>query len=161
MLCVQWDDPLYAAGGWVPELIAAAGGVDVAAKPGALSPAVAPADVPALSPDVVLFALCGFDVALNAARARGVADAVGAAAWAALPAVRRGAVIAIDGVRLLSRAGPALADAAEALVEALHPAAQPYGFRARGLLRTVGGGAEAGGAAASERRVSDDLAHAR
>lgn len=61
-VCVEWVDPLYLAGHWVPELVAAAGGVDVGATPGSSSRRVTWAEIRALRPDVVLVMLCGFGV---------------------------------------------------------------------------------------------------
>ncbi len=60
VLCVEWLDPLYLAGHWVPELVRAAGGEDVGAEPGAHSTRRSWGDVAALKPDVVLVMLCGF-----------------------------------------------------------------------------------------------------
>ena len=94
-----------------------------------------------------------------ARQAHALSDRLGPA-WAALPAVRRGRVAAADSMRLFSRAGPALADTLELLVELCHPEAQPYGFVARGELVPLpqpaaggpgtgpAGGGAAGGAAA-------------
>jgi iron complex transport system substrate-binding protein len=60
VLCVEWLDPLYLAGHWVPELVRAAGGEDVGAEPGAHSTRRSWDDAVALKPEVVLVTLCGF-----------------------------------------------------------------------------------------------------
>ncbi|NOT09352.1 MAG: ABC transporter substrate-binding protein, partial [Gemmatimonadales bacterium] len=62
IVCVEWLDPIYLAGHWVPELIEAAGGVDVGAAPGAHSRVVARDELKGLNPDLILVALCGFGV---------------------------------------------------------------------------------------------------
>jgi iron complex transport system substrate-binding protein len=60
VVCIEWLDPLYLAGHWVPEMVAAAGGLDVGALPGSHSE-VHPWDrLAELEPDVVLVMLCGF-----------------------------------------------------------------------------------------------------
>ena len=74
MLVLEWVDPPYVAGHWVPELVELAGGKDVAGAPGEPSRQRSWADLTALQPDLVLVALCGFD----AARARVELDAVSA-----------------------------------------------------------------------------------
>jgi iron complex transport system substrate-binding protein len=106
VLVLEWVDPPYVAGHWVPELVQLAGGKDVAGVPGEPSRQRSWADLTALQPDVVLVALCGFDVA----RARVELDAVRAGAARALLGRR---VELVDGNAYTSRPGPRLADAAE------------------------------------------------
>jgi iron complex transport system substrate-binding protein len=60
VVCVEWLDPIYLAGHWVPELISAAGGLDVGAEPGSHSRVVTLDELEALAPDLVLVAPCGF-----------------------------------------------------------------------------------------------------
>src|SRR5437660_3639382 len=108
VLVLEWVDPPYVAGHWVPELVQLTGGKDVAGVPGEPSRRRSWADLTALQPDLVLVALCGFDVA----RARvGLSAARGAAARA-LPRHR---VEFIDGSAYTSRPGPRLVDVAEIL----------------------------------------------
>ncbi|PYP58394.1 MAG: cobalamin-binding protein [Gemmatimonadetes bacterium] len=108
VLVLEWVDPPYVAGHWVPELVELAGGKDVAGTPGQPSRQRSWADLTALQPDLVLVALCGFDVA----RARVELDAVHAGKARAL--LRR-RVEFVDGNAYTSRPGPRLVDAAERL----------------------------------------------
>lgn len=108
VLVLEWVDPPYVAGHWVPELVELAGGTDVAGAPGEPSRQRSWADLSALEPDLVLVALCGFDVA----RARVELDAVRDGAARAL--LRR-RVEFIDGSAYTSRPGPRLVDVAEIL----------------------------------------------
>ena len=108
VLVLEWVDPPYVAGHWVPELVRLAGGQDVAAAPGEPSRQRPWADLTALQPDLVLVALCGFD----AARARVELEAV--RAGAARPLLGR-RVEVIDGNAYTSRPGPRLVDTAEIL----------------------------------------------
>ena len=108
VLVLEWVDPPFVAGHWVPELVALAGGTDVAGAPGEPSRRRSWADLTALQPDLVLVALCGFDVA----RASVELEAVRASAPPALLGRR---VEVIDGNAYTSRPGPRLADAAEIL----------------------------------------------
>ena len=102
MLVLEWTDPPYLAGHWVPELVHRAGGQPVGAAPGERSVAAAWADLPAA--DVVVVAPCGYG--LDGALAQCAAVA------ARLPGVP---LVAIDSASYVVQAGPALVDGVEAL----------------------------------------------
>lgn len=108
VLVLEWLDPPYVAGHWVPELVALAGGQDVGATPGEPSRPRPWDELAALAPDLVVVSLCGFDDA----RARTeLADVTRREA----PAVLAGRVEFLDGNAYTSRPGPRLVDAAEIL----------------------------------------------
>lgn len=107
VLCVEWLDPLFLAGHWVPELVAAAGGLDVGAKAGSHSIRRSWAEAAALRPDLVLIMLCGFD----ADRARVELDRL--ADPDAVELLCRVPTCVIDGNAYTSRAGPRVVDGAE------------------------------------------------
>jgi len=111
VLVIEWVDPPYVAGHWVPELVTAAGGVDVGARPGDRSVTRGWRALKALAPDVVVVALCGFDVP----RARREVAAVTDPDARALLAGAR--VAFLDGNAYTSRPGPRLAEAAELLAQ--------------------------------------------
>jgi len=108
ILVVEWLDPPYVAGHWVPELIAIAGGQDVGNTPGARSVTRTWAELAALEPQRVVVALCGFDVARARRETRAVTDSDAQRLFA------RG-VVFLDGNAYTSRPGPRLVDAAEQL----------------------------------------------
>ena len=62
VVVVEWLDPLFLAGHWVPELIDAAGGIDVGARPGDHSHPRPWSDLLEMKPDIIIVALCGFSV---------------------------------------------------------------------------------------------------
>lgn len=130
---LEWTDPLWSAGHWVPDVVAAAGGVEVLGTPGGASVRVDRAAVLAARPDVVVLAPCGLPLAEALGAARTVA------AWVA-PGTR---VLAVDAT-VLTGAGPGLVDVAEALAARLHPG--------RGTSRP---GAPPAGAAAGPDLVAD------
>jgi len=113
VLCIEWLDPPFLAGHWVPELVALAGGVDALAIPGRHSTQTDWATIDRTAADVVLVLLCGFDVE----RAR--------AELANHPEIaerlrRRGCPVWImDGNAYTSRPGPRLVEAAECIAAAL------------------------------------------
>ena len=108
VLVLEWLDPPYVAGHWVPELVALAGGQDVGGAPGEPSRPRPWGELAALAPDLVVVALCGFDVPRARAELSAVTDDAGQALLA-----RR--VEFLDGNAYTSRPGPRLVDAAEIL----------------------------------------------
>jgi iron complex transport system substrate-binding protein len=111
---VEWVDPPFAAGHWIPDLVTAAGGEPAAARPGRRSEPLGWPDIAAGRPDLVIVAPCGFDLDGAVSQA--------AVAAGALPGV---AVWAVDGNALVVRPGPRLVDGVEAIAAILHPDAVP------------------------------------
>ncbi|MES2305429.1 MAG: ABC transporter substrate-binding protein [Gemmatimonadota bacterium] len=112
VVAIEWLDPLFLAGHWVPEMIAAAGGVDVGASAGSHSAIRESSEVIALDPDVVVVMLCGFGV--ERARAElALLDGTVAGAWLAS---RR--TVMIDGNAFTSRPGPRLVEGIRQLAAA-------------------------------------------
>lgn len=112
VLVLEWTDPPFVAGHWVPDLVTAAGGVPVLARPGERSVPTGWDDVRSAAPDVVLVAPCGYGLADAVGQARAVLDRLpaGAAVWA------------VDAGGYVTRPGPRVVDAVEALAAAWHPA---------------------------------------
>lgn len=112
VLALEWFDPPFTAGHWVPEQIARAGGEDVLARPGQKSERVTWDTVAASTPDVALLLPCGLSLDEVVHEAAALANRP---EWRALPAVRNGAVWALDANAWFSRPGPRLLDGIEAL----------------------------------------------
>ncbi|GAA4783594.1 cobalamin-binding protein [Actinomycetospora chlora] len=114
VLALEWVDPPFLPGHWVPTMVRRAGGEPLAGVEGGRSVATRWDDARALAPDVVLVAPCGF----------GLDDAVAQAAVVReqLPDV---ALVAVDSASYVVRAGPRLVDGIEAIAHALHPDAVP------------------------------------
>ena len=116
--CVEWVEPLMAAGNWTPELIAMAGGVNLFGESGKHSPWMTWEQLAAADTDVLIVAPCGFDLARTAQEMHWMTDHPG---WSELRAVRGGRVYLADGNRYFNRPGPRVVETLEALVEMLHP----------------------------------------
>jgi iron complex transport system substrate-binding protein len=128
-VCLEWLDPPYLAGHWVPQQIELAGGHDPLGRPGRPSVAARPADVIAADPDVLLLAPCGWGVAQTLA----ALDRDGFhSTYGGMRAVREGRVVALDAGAHFSRPGPRLVDGVEELVPALHPRSLAATAAARG-----------------------------
>ncbi|PKW25756.1 cobalamin-binding protein [Phycicoccus duodecadis] len=115
VVVLEWTDPPYAPGHWIPEMVALAGGECVLGTAGERSGRVTWDDVAAARPDVVVVAPCGYD----RAGAQEQADALVAAGL--LPAAVR--VHAVDANGEWARPGPRLVDGVEELARVLHPPA--------------------------------------
>lgn len=116
--CMEWVDPIFNAGHWVPDMVASAAGVDDLARAGEPSARVPWSDIVRWAPEVLVVMPCGFDAARAVAEAKALPALPG---WRDLPAVRGGRVYAVDGSSFFSRPGPRLADGVALLASLLHP----------------------------------------
>jgi iron complex transport system substrate-binding protein len=114
--CLEWIEPLMAAGNWTPELIRLAGGVDVFGNPGIHSPWIAWDDLVARDPDVIVVAPCGFDVARTQQEMHWLTDRP---EFSSLKAVRSGRFHLADGNRCFNRPGPSVVESYRLLREFL------------------------------------------
>jgi iron complex transport system substrate-binding protein len=117
VFCMEWLDPPYTAGHWMPEMVEIAGGRDELGTHAGPSRRVAWQEVLDYAPDVIVLVPCSLDLERVAAEFEVVRALPG---WRELPAVRRGRVYA-GNTHLFSRSGPRLVDGVEALARMLHP----------------------------------------
>ncbi|HTA42264.1 MAG TPA: cobalamin-binding protein [Bryobacteraceae bacterium] len=101
--CIEWIEPLMAAGNWTPELIDLAGGIDVFGTPGVHSPWITWDDLLARDPDAVIVAPCGFDLARTCAEIHWLTERPG---FKQLKAVQDRRLFLADGNRFFNRPGP-------------------------------------------------------
>ncbi|MEP7064977.1 MAG: ABC transporter substrate-binding protein [Gemmatimonadota bacterium] len=124
---LEWTDPIYNSGHWVPQMVRRAGGIEVLAKSGERSRVVGMEEVVTASAEMIIIAPCGYDVERAAAEGRMQAKKK---EWSWL-AQRR--TWAVDSGGLLSRPGPRLVDGIETLAEIFHPTVFPRPSRTRAL----------------------------
>ena len=118
--CIEWLDPPFSAGHWVPEMVRLAGGRELFAGPGERSVRLDWPSVFEAAPEVLVLMPCGFD----AARAAGEAEALpGLPGWPDVPAVKEDRVWAVDANSYFSRPAPRLVEGVEILARILHPSA--------------------------------------
>ena len=117
VLCLEWLDPPYVAGHWVPEMVERAGGLDVLGRAGDPSFRVEWEAVVAARPDVIVVMPCGYSLELAVAEFRALVLPVG---WEDLPAVRNGNVFVVEASAYFSRPGPRLAEGVAILADAIH-----------------------------------------
>src|SRR5580704_18203856 len=115
---LEWLQPFYVGGHWVPEMITRAGGVDVIGKARTPSYRVTPQEVIQAAPDVIFVAPCGY----NKEQAREEYLSMEFPEdWSRIPAVQNGRVFAFDANAYVSRPGPRLVTGIEAMAKAMHP----------------------------------------
>jgi iron complex transport system substrate-binding protein len=118
VVCLEWMDPVYVGGHWVPEMVEVAGGIDVLGRRGEPSRAVGWNEVVAADPDILVLMPCGFDIVRTRAEIGALTARPG---WADLPAVRRGRVFLTDASSYFNRPGPRLIEGLELLASVIHP----------------------------------------
>jgi len=121
-LCLEWLDPLFIGGHWVPEMIGLAGGVDSLGRPGEKSRRISSNEVESAAPEVAVLMPCGFDLDRTRAEAGVVTHS---SWWAHLPAARTGRAWLVDGSSYFNRPGPRLVDGLEILAHVLQPSLFP------------------------------------
>jgi iron complex transport system substrate-binding protein len=115
--CIEWLDPPFSAGHWVPEMVRLAGGEELFAGPGERSVRLDWKEVFEADPDVLVLMPCGFD-AERAALEASILPRL--PAWSELSAVREGRVWVVDANSYFSRPAPRLVEGVEILARILH-----------------------------------------
>lgn len=129
---IEWIDPPMSGGHWMPELIEAAGGINLFGEHGANSPWIAWSDAADADPDIILVSPCGYDVPTTL---REMAVLEDNEVWKGLRAVREGRVFVADGNAYFNRPGPRLVESTEIVAEILHSDICAYGHRDRSFVR--------------------------
>jgi iron complex transport system substrate-binding protein len=118
VLALEWLDPVFAGGHWVPEMIDMAGGIDVLGVVGEPSRQVGWDEIHKSAPEVAVCMPCGFGLE----RTRKELSAISMPqSWSTLPAVQQDSVFVVDGSSYFNRPGPRLIDGVEILATILHP----------------------------------------
>jgi iron complex transport system substrate-binding protein len=134
---IEWLDPPFTAGHWVPEMVRLAGGEPLLAGPGDRSERTTWEAVFEAAPEVLVLMPCGFDAERAVLEAASLHELPG---WEAVPAVRDGRAWAVDANSHFSRPAPRLVEGVEVLACLLHPEAFPDGPEPGAAVRLVGEG---------------------
>lgn len=118
VFCMEWFEPVYASGHWLPEMIEIAGGVDELGRKGLDSVRIDWQEVTNWGPEVLILTPCGFNLDQTIERARSLESYPG---WSDLPAVRNGRVYAVDANSYFARPGPRVVEGTELLAHLIHP----------------------------------------
>ncbi len=118
VFCMEWLDPVYCSGHWVPEMVWLAGGVDALGQQGGDSVRVPWDSVLEWAPEVLVFMPCGYGLEAAIKQAAGLAHLQ---AFETLPAAQRRQVYAVDASAYFARPGPRVVEGTELLAHLLHP----------------------------------------
>ncbi len=129
--CIEWMEPLMAAGNWVPELVELAGGQSVFGTPGAHAPWITWEALADANPDILVLMPCGFSMPriekeMNVLIQNPV--------WPTLKAVQKGHVYLTDGNQFFNRPGPRLVESLEILAEIFHSTWLKFGHAGTGWI---------------------------
>jgi iron complex transport system substrate-binding protein len=130
--CIEWIEPLMAAGNWVPELVELAAGVDVAGQPGKHSDWMQWETLREEEPEIILAMPCGFDLARTRSEMAALARR---ADWAKLRAVKKRRVYVTDGNQYFNRPGPRVVESLEILAEIMHGDRFNFGHKGKAWER--------------------------
>jgi iron complex transport system substrate-binding protein len=122
VFCLEWSNPPFAAGHWVPDMVEAVAGVNILNDKGEASKVVTWRQIHDANPEVLVFMPCGYY--LEEAEEEGEA-LLGNPELADTPAARNSNVFAVDATSFFSRPGPRILDGVEILAWAVHPEAYP------------------------------------
>jgi iron complex transport system substrate-binding protein len=118
VFCMEWLDPVYCSGHWVPEMVRLAGGVDALSREGADSVRIPWDEVREFGPEVLVITPCGYNLEQVVAQSKKLSTYAG---WSELPAVKQNQVYAVDANSYFARPGPRVVDGTELLAHLIHP----------------------------------------
>ena len=130
--CLEWIDPLMAAGNWMPELVAMAGGVNLFGEAGKHSPWMRWEHLCANDPEIIVILPCGFDIARTQQEMPVLRQKP---EWRQLRAVKNRRVYLADGNQFFNRPGPRLVESLEILAEIFHAEVFSFGHEGAGWWR--------------------------
>jgi iron complex transport system substrate-binding protein len=126
---IEWLEPLMAAGNWIPELIAIAGGENLFGEAGLHSPWMAWEQLVKEDPDIIVALPCGFDLERTRTEMHWLTER---SEWPHLTAVRNNSVYICDGNQYMNRPGPRLVESLQIFGEIFHSELYPPAMRASG-----------------------------
>lgn len=127
--CIEWIEPLMAAGNWVPELVELAGGTNLFGKAGKHSPWLNLEELCKENPEIIIVMPCGFNIEKTIQE---MSALIKRKEWSNLTAVRNKNVYVVDGNQYFNRPGPRIIDSLEILAEIIHPEIFNFGYKNKG-----------------------------
>jgi iron complex transport system substrate-binding protein len=118
VFCLEWVDPYYCSGHWVPEMVEIAGGVDALSRRGADSVRISLEQIAAWAPEIIIVMPCGFSLDKAVEQTNCLLASPG---WRERPVLQPSRVFAVDASAYFARPGPRVVDGTELLAHLIHP----------------------------------------
>jgi iron complex transport system substrate-binding protein len=118
VLCIEWLDPLFSAGHWVPQMVEIAGGINGISSTGEKSRRMQIDEMAKFDPDIIILMPCGFDVSRTILEYEKLLENK---SWRKIKAVNRGEVYAVNANEYFSKPGPRTISGLEILAKIIHP----------------------------------------
>jgi len=118
VLCIEWLDPLFSAGHWIPQMIDIAGGVNGISKVREQSRRIDINEIIQFDPDIIVLMPCGFDIMRTIIEYEKLTDMK---EWKSLRSVKQGQVYAVNANEYFSKPGPRIVTGLEILAKIIHP----------------------------------------
>jgi iron complex transport system substrate-binding protein len=118
VLCIEWLDPLFTAGHWVPQMVEISGGINCISTTGERSRRMKLEEAIKFEPDIIVLMPCGFDIdRIRKEYSKLASDSQ----WKLIPAVQNNNVFAVDSNSYFSKPGPRTVTGIEILAKIIHP----------------------------------------
>ena len=117
--CIEWIDPLMAAGNWIPEMVKISGGEDIFGKSGKDSHWIKFDEVKKYNPEIIIFLPCGYDIEKTKNEVENLFNQQNK--WNELDAFINKEIYIVDGNQFFNRPGPRLLESLEIFAEIIHP----------------------------------------
>jgi len=118
IMCIEWLDPLFTAGHWVPQMVEMAGGINGISTIGEPSRRMKIQEVVAFDPEIIILMPCGFDISRTLKEYANLANNT---EWKSLGAVKNNMIFAVDANSYFSKPGPRTITGLEILAKIIHP----------------------------------------
>jgi iron complex transport system substrate-binding protein len=132
--CIEWFEPLMAAGNWIPEMVDLAGGKDLLGTAGKHSAWLEWDKLAEVNPDILILMPCGFDLERTRREAGSLSNQP---RWRGLRAVKTKNIFITDGNHFFNRPGPRIVESIEILAEILQPKLFSFGHENRAWARLM------------------------
>ena len=119
LACIEWIDPLMAAGNWIPEMVNISGGEDIFGKKGKDSHWIKFDEIKIKDPDKIIFLPCGYNINKTTDEVKRLFDKE--AKWKNLKAYKNNQIFIVDGNQFFNRPGPRIIESLEIFAEIIHP----------------------------------------
>ena len=130
--CIEWIDPLMAAGNWIPEMVKISGGLDIFGKKGKDSHWIKFDEIKKKEPDIIIFLPCGYDINKTTNEVKQLFNKE--AKWKNLKAYKNNKIFIVDGNQFFNRPGPRIIESLEIFAEIIHPDIFNFNHKFKGWI---------------------------